>query len=340
MIPYNRELSLCFDDILLVPQRGDVNSRKSVNLSMGVGVDHRPDAILKLNVPIIAAPMDTVVDVRVAREVAGLGGLAILHRYNSKEQRISDCKELRGYVYGVSVSTSEAEDTKFIKSLLKNLPYIICIDTANGHSASLNKAVSKLRNFVGESVHIMAGNVATRRGFVDLVDSGADSVRVGIGGGSACTTRIVSGHGVPTLGSIIDCAIESEYLGAIVADGGIRNSGDAVKAFAAGASAVMLGGLLAGHTESPGFSGGEQIAFRGMASASAQNDWRGYFDVAEGAEGVVQYRGDLKDTFKNIKLGLGSGCSYSGCNSLSQLHFNSEYVRVSSQSLSESNPRI
>jgi len=337
---YSSNDALCFDDILLVPKDGNVNSRRSVDLSMRIGVGERPDACLVLNVPIIAAPMDTVVNVNVARAVAELGGIAILHRYNSKEDRIADCHSLRGYLYGVSVSTSEVEDKDFIKSLMREMPYIICLDTANGHSDIANYAVGRLRGIVGNSQHIMAGNVSTRFGFLSLVKSGADSVRVGIGGGSACTTRIVSGHGIPTLASIMDCAVEHDFLGAIVADGGIRNSGDAVKAFAAGASAVMLGNALAGHTESPGFSGGGHVSFRGMASAGAQKDWRGHFDIAEGAEGHVQYRGDLKDTFKQFRLGIGSGCSYSGRSALSSLSHYAEYVTVSPLSVVESQPRI
>jgi IMP dehydrogenase len=188
----------------------------------------------------------------------------------------------------------------------------------------------------------MAGNVATKDGFLRLAEAGADSVRVGIGGGSACTTRIVSGHGLPTLQSIIDVA-ESFQECSVIADGGIRTSGDMVKAFAAGADAVMIGSMLAGTDEAPGeiltdANGRDVKTFRGMASASAQKDATGNVSVAEGISTTIPYKGSVSHIINQIRGGLGSGCSYSGVENLSDLCEFAEYMTVSALSISESVP--
>jgi IMP dehydrogenase len=188
----------------------------------------------------------------------------------------------------------------------------------------------------------MAGNVATYDGFKRLADVGADSVRVGIGGGSVCTTRIVSGHGVPTAQSVSDIAMANEYECSIIADGGIRNSGDMVKAFALGADAVMLGSMLAGTDEAPGElfeSNGSLVKhFRGMASSNAQIDFSGKASVAEGVSTTIPYKGSVNTIVDQIRGGLGSGCSYSGVQSLEDLYSVSEAIHVSALSVGESKP--
>ena len=343
MIPYNKT-ALCFDDILLVPQESDVQSRHSVDLSMLIGYGERE---VRLDLPIIAAPMDTVCDVEMCMTLSNAGGLGILHRYMPEEMLINKTKMLSEakYKFGVSVAA-----TNGYMNLAENLflagARIFLVDTANGHSQYTYNAVQNIRNAFGDSVHIMAGNVATADGFARLSDAGADSVRVGIGGGSACTTRIVSGHGVPTLASIMDVdewREMSDNTCSIIADGGIRNSGDMVKAFAAGADAVMVGSMLAGTDEAPGevitdHNGKEAKVFRGMASASAQKDARGSVSVSEGVSTTVPYKGGTKHLLDKIKGGIGSGCSYSGVEELCMLSSVAEYVEVTSASLNESKP--
>jgi IMP dehydrogenase len=185
----------------------------------------------------------------------------------------------------------------------------------------------------------MVGNVSTPRGFFDLENAGADSVRVGIGGGSMCTTRIVTGHGLPTLQSIIDINEQRKSKKcAVIADGGIRNSGDMVKAFAAGADFVMVGSMLAGTKESPGEIVNGRKMFRGMASKSAQEDTRGYISVIEGAETTIPYKGSVRTILKDIIGGLRSGCSYSGVRNLGDLNLFSEMRRVSVNSVLENRP--
>lgn len=331
--------ALCFDDILLVPQHSNVSSRHSVDLSMTIGNGKR---MVQLSLPVISAPMDTVTDIDMCVAMANAGGMGILHRYMSYQEQILKSQELvkSGIVFGVSVASNNGYLSQ--ADHLYNLGVrFFLVDTANGHGEYAVKAVEQLRSAFDDA-HIMAGNVATRDGFARLADVGADSIRVGIGGGSACTTRLVSGHGVPTLQSVIECSNYSKEC-SIIADGGIRRSGDMVKAFAAGADAVMIGSMLAGTDESPGeiltdINGHDVKLFRGMASAAAQKDATGKVSVAEGISTTIPYKGSVMHILDHIRGGLGSGCSYSGVDKLSDIYEFSEYVVVSSLSINESVP--
>jgi IMP dehydrogenase len=343
MIPYNKT-ALCFDDILLVPQESGVESRHSVDLSMTIGFNKRE---IRLDLPIIAAPMDTVCDVDMCMAIAKAGGLGILHRYMPDNILINKTKELSDTRYGFGVSVAATNGYMNLSEQLYDAgARLFLVDTANGHSEYAVRAVENLRAAFDDDIHIMAGNVATAEGFMRLAEVGADSIRVGIGGGSACTTRLVSGHGVPTLSSIMDVEDLREINGvecSIIADGGIRNSGDMIKAFAAGSDAVMVGSMLAGTDEAPGeiitdHNGKEAKVFRGMASAQAQKDSRGSVSVSEGVSTTVPYKGSVEHILKQIKGGLGSGCSYSGVSELSHLSSIAEYVEVTTASLNESKP--
>ena len=343
MIPYNKT-ALCFDDVLLVPQESNVQSRHSVDLSMTIGFNERE---IRLDLPIIAAPMDTVCDIDMCMVLDKHGALGILHRYMPEETLIQKTKLLSHgkHRFGVSVSATNGY-MNLSEKLYDKGAKIFLVDTANGHSEYAVRAVESLRSAFGDDIHIMAGNIATADGFMRLAEAGADSVRVGIGGGSACTTRLVSGHGVPTLASIMDVEELRELNGvgcSIIADGGIRNSGDMVKAFAAGADAVMVGSMLAGTDEAPGeiitdHNGKEAKIFRGMASAQAQKDSRGSVSVSEGVSTTVPYKGSVGHILNQIRGGLGSGCSYSGVENLSNLSYIAEYVEVTMASLNESKP--
>jgi IMP dehydrogenase len=341
---YNKR-SLCFDDILLVPQRSDVESRHKVDLSMSIGFGERK---IDLSLPVIASPMDTVCDFEMAIVMSNAGGLGILHRYMperllvEKTQRLYDA----GYNFGVSVGATNGY-IKTAEELYKAGARIILVDIANGHSHYAINAVKNIRKQFPNDLHVMAGNVATAEGFAKLAEAGADSVRVGIGGGSVCTTRIVSGHGVPTLSSVMDITDYMMFADretcSIIADGGIRNSGDMIKSFAAGADAVMVGSMFAGTDESPGeilvdHDDHKVKVFRGMASAAAQEDSQGRVSVAEGVSTTVSYKGSMAHTLDQIRGGLGSGCSYSGTSKLSSLYDKSEYVEITPMSAQESKP--
>jgi IMP dehydrogenase len=207
----------------------------------------------------------------------------------------------------------------------------------------MKEALTELRQAFGDDVHIMAGNIATLEGYNDLVDWGADSVRCNIGGGSICSTRIQTGHGVPGLHTIIDCA-RSDRNAPIIADGGIRNSGDIVKALAAGADFVMLGSLLSGTDETPGDTintrEGKFKAYRGMASKDAQIEWRGKTASLEGIATTVACKGPVGDTIQELTRGLRSGLSYSGARTIPELQAKARFIRQTASGQVESSTHI
>jgi IMP dehydrogenase len=207
----------------------------------------------------------------------------------------------------------------------------------------MKEALEDLRNVFGDAVHIMAGNVATKEGYNDLVDWGADSVRCNIGGGSICSTRIQTGHGVPGLQTILDCAQGGRKV-PIIADGGLRTAGDIVKALAAGADFVMLGSLLAGSDETPGdvinTRKGKFKAYRGMASKDAQVRWRGKTASLEGIATTVPCKGPVKSILADLERGIRSGFSYSGARSLKELQEKARFIRQTTSGRIESSPHI
>jgi IMP dehydrogenase len=331
--------SVCFDDVLLVPQFSDIISRKEIDLISCLDSKHR------FRMPIISSPMDTVTGTQMARTMSDLGGLGIIHRYNTVTDQVAmvnraleseypEGNEVIGVAVGVSGDYLERASLA-----AKAGAKVICVDIAHGHHALMRHALKTLRNTLGNSVHIMAGNVATLEAFNDLSDWGADSIRVGIGGGSICSTRIQTGHGMPTLQSIIECS-RSDRDTALIADGGIRTSGDIVKALAAGADFVMLGSLLAGTEESPGDTifdkGGQRKVYRGMASKDAQLEWRGHAASEEGVSSTVPYKGDVEDVLKTLEKGIRSGLSYTGAHNLVELRAKSKFIKQSSAGQRES----
>jgi IMP dehydrogenase len=326
--------SICFDDILLLPQYSAISSRHLVDLTMH-----------GYKFPIVASPMDTVCEWEMVRQITNEGGIGIIHRYIDRSERLYQIGQAAIVSHnkegiGVALSAIECFDTQFIDDAIELGCSWFCIDTANGHGEAAINAVRHLRAYY-PGINIMVGNVATAEGFARLADAGADAVRVGIGGGATCITRIVSGHGMPTLQSVMDCyeyKNNNNIKTLIVADGGLRTSGDIVKAFAGGADLVMLGSMLAGTEEAPGALVDGFKELRGMASGEAQMDWKGQISVVEGVSAKIKYKGNVKNVFDQIKGGLGSGCSYSGVSKLSELAENSEYTIVSHASLSESKP--
>lgn len=338
--------TLCFDDVLLVPQHSEIASRSEIDISVELR------SLGKIVLPIISAPMDTVTGTVLAKRLAELGGLGIIHRYNSVNEQ---CAEVSNTAHTVGfpdhthhVGAAVGITGDFLDRALRLVESgadVICVDVAHGdHIIALN-ALEKLRSALGDAIHIMAGNVATREGFDRLVRAGADSVRVGIGGGSICSTRIQTGHGVPTLWSVMDCA-SSENAGSasIIADGGIKTSGDIVKALAAGADAVMLGSLLSGTDESPGTSviidGKPHKKYRGMASIEAQVEWRGHASSEEGVTAWVGSKGPLDSVIASLEKGIRSGLSYSGAMSIKDLYAKSKFIRITSAGMHESRTHI
>jgi IMP dehydrogenase len=338
MKEYSNKSQIGFDDILLIPQHSEISSRSDVSLATTLG---RGLNGVAMSMPIIAAPMDTVCEHEMAASIRKAGGFGIIHRYMSIEKQVEQiglAKSMGGSAGGsVGARGGFAHDAV---KLVNAGALLILIDIANGHSEHAVNAVKELRQVFGSQVHIMAGNVATWEGFARLADAGADSIRVGIGGGSACTTRVVSGHGVPTLSSIIDIRERISYNEgpSLIADGGIRNSGDAAKALAAGAHAVMLGRLLAGTKESPGDVVDGKKVFRGMASREAQEEGRGTVSGVEGVSTTIPFVGSVGDVINDFNAGLKSALSYSGVDNLVDFHNESMYNRVTATTLNETRP--
>ena len=328
-----------FDDVLLVPQYSDIKSRSEVSTNCALSE-------FEFTLPIISSPMDTITETNMAVTLSEAGALGIIHRYNSiREQaqlvvdaRIQSTKNIGA---AIGISSDFLERAVAVVDVGAN---ILCIDVAHGHHSMMKKAIADLKDKFGDQVHIMAGNVATLEAFDALASWGADSVRVGIGGGSICSTRIVTGHGVPTLQSVMECA-KSSYDTKIIADGGIKTSGDIVKALAAGADFVMIGSMLAGTEESPGdvratLNGEKFKEYRGMASKEAQRDWRGKSSTPEGVATMVPYRGSVNAILADIEGGIRSGLSYTGARSISELQAKAEFILQSSAAQMESNTHI
>lgn len=334
--------ALTFDDVLLVPQYSDIRSREEVDLSSRLG------PMIDLSLPIIASPMDTVTGEETALVMGKRGGTAVIHRYNTIEEQtkiVSSIVAKTNFLTKVGGAVGVSDDyLERASALFRAGASFICVDVAHGHSILMKEALTKLRNSLPENFHIMAGNVATLEGFNDLADWGANSIRCNIGGGSICTTRIQTGHGVPGLETILQCA-KSDRNAKIIADGGIKTSGDIVKALAAGADAVMLGSLLAGTTESPGkmFRGPDgtmRKEYRGMASAEAQLAWRGKVSSLEGVAHSIPYKGPLAEILIDLEKGIRSGLSYSGSKTIKELQIKAQWIRQSAASQVESSAHI
>ncbi len=326
--------SLSFDDVLLIPQYSDIKSRTEVDVSSKL------DNELTLALPVISSPMDTITGHNMATHVARAGGLGIIHRYNTIEEQCKILSKVESDIKAAAIGMT-GDYTERSSHLIENGGVnVLCVDVAHGHHAMMERCLKTLKDSFGSSVHIMAGNVATLEAFDALARWGADSVRVGIGGGSICSTRLVSGHGVPTFQSVLDCA-RSEHDVKIIADGGIKTTGDMVKAFAAGADFVMVGSMLAGTAETPGqifksAEGKKYKVYRGMASSEAQNKWRGKSSTPEGVSTTVPYKGKVSHILKDIEGGIKSGLSYSGCRDMVEFQTKASFVRQTSAGQHES----
>jgi IMP dehydrogenase len=340
----NLRQTVTFDDVLLIPQYSDIETRSSIDIRTKL-----KDVLIKS--PIISAPMDTVVGPAMASALIDNGVLPILHRYNTPNEQVKMVHHAKAKtrvdipVIGAAIGTSD-EDLDRAKMLVEAGVSVLCVDVAHGHHIAVERIIKSLRDKLGSNVHIMAGNVATAHGFTALSDWGADSVRVGVGGGSICSTRIQTGHGIPTLQSVFDIVNEqqSQTPAAIIADGGIRTSGDIVKALAAGADAVMVGSLLAGTDEAPGeqmlIDGVLYKAYRGMASKEAQLDWRGRVSSIEGVAHRVRAKGPVANVLEELKIGIRSGFSYSGAKNIVELQTKSKFIIQSSAGQTESSTHV
>ena len=321
-----------FDDVLLVPQYSDIESRSEIDLSRTLGSR-------SLQIPIISSPMDTVTGLDMAAIFGEMGGLSVTHRYCDmvEQSKITPFSSAAA----IGVTGNYMERIEFINGDAGVTTF--CLDVAHGHHVLVERALKSIRDKWGNGLDIIAGNVATPKGYLALSEWGADAVRVGIGGGSICSTRVQTGHGVPTFESVLTCSYEDGA--AIIADGGIKTAGDVVKALAAGADFVMLGSMLAGTDQSPGQifqanDGKKYKVYRGMASVEAQTDWRGEARSLEGISTTIPYKGSVVKVIEDLLQNVRSGLSYSGARNITQLQAKAEFITQSGAAQVESSTHI
>lgn len=334
------EVKLGFKDVLIRPKRSTLKSRSQVDLDRTYTFKHTQQTWT--GVPVIAANMDTVGTFPMAEILARHGMLTAIHKHYSLEDWGSFLETQEDTIYNHIMVSSGTSDSDFekLKRILKTHPEIrfICIDVANGYTESFVDFVKKTRDTFPDKV-IAAGNVVTGEMVEELILSGADIIKVGIGPGSVCTTRVKTGVGYPQLSAIIECADAAHGLqGLIVADGGCTCAGDVAKAFGAGADFVMLGGMLAGHDESGGKliekDGKKIVEFYGMSSQTAMEKHSGgvaNYRASEGKTVTVPYRGKAEGTVFDILGGIRSSCTYVGASKLKELSKRTTFVRVMEQ---------
>ena len=321
---------LSYDDVLIQPQRSAVNSRSEVDLS----VELAPG--LDLSVPITGAAMDTVTETALATALSEEGGLGVIHRFLPPAEQAEMITRVRSDGQQVAGAVGIADGYHDRATALADAgSAAIVVDVAHGHMERCLDVISDLAGSF--DLPLIAGNVATAEGALDLAAAGADCVKVGVGPGSHCTTRRVAGAGVPQLTAVMDTVTaldEADAQVTVIADGGIRTSGGLTKALIAGADAVMLGGLLSGTTEAPGDivdreSGKFKIS-RGMASQEAnaeRTDRDLEIGASEGVAGLTPYRGDLSEVVGELAAGVRSGLSYCGGRTISEAREGAVFIK-------------
>lgn len=340
-------IALTYDDVLLVPQKSDISSRSEIDLSTEIAPG------LKLKIPLISISMDTVTGVDMAIAIYNLGGLGLLPRFDPPE--IQADKVSRVKKAGVKVGAAIGLRDDYMKRAelqIKAGADVITLDIAHAHTTSALEAISKFKNRFPK-VPMLAGTIATYEGAYDLFKAGADSVRVGVGAGTICTTRIVAGSGVPQVTAILDAArakkrFKNKY---ILADGGAVKAGDLVKALAVGADACMCGSLFAGTDEAPGnviskngifykrYNASTSRMEKGSQLKKDRNGLKPHFNLhVEGVESLVKYKGPVKDVVEQLSAGIRSGFSYSGAKNLEELHRRAKFIRITPAGLRESFP--
>ncbi|MDS0475304.1 guanosine monophosphate reductase [Natrinema sp. 1APR25-10V2] len=321
---------LSYGDVLLVPNRSPVDSRSDVDLSTAFTPS------VDLETPLVSAAMDTVTEAELAIELSRAGGIGVLHRFLTPEEQAAQTERVKAADERVAAAVGINEDyVARSDALVAAGVDALVVDVAHGHLESALEAVGRLGEEFPET-DLVAGNVATPAGVEDLAAAGADCVKVGIGPGSHCTTRKVAGAGVPQLTAVDDCATAAEGLDVtICADGGIRTSGDAVKALMAGADTVMLGSLFAGTEEAPGavveVDGTRYKRSRGMATTTAaekRDDKEADVRADEGVEALTPYKGSVADVVAEFCAGIQSGLSYCGGHTIPAAREEAEFIRV------------
>ena len=337
--------ALTFDDVLLIPKFSSTLPTET-NLSINLAKN------LKLKIPFLSSAMDTVTESKMAIAIAHQGGLGVIHRNLSINSQVKEIKKVKNkkLLVGAAVGTSE-EDILRAKSILDAGLDLLVIDTAHGHSLKVINTLKKIRKF-SNKIPICVGNIATGEAAVKLYNEGADILKVGIGPGSICTTRMIAGIGVPQITAIrnVKKSMKNKKI-KIISDGGIKFSGDLVKAIAAGADAIMMGSIFAGTEESPGkkfkFKNKLYKSYRGMGSigamsAGSSNRYfqKNYKDkskfVPEGVEARVLYKGSVEKIIYQLQGGLRSSMGYIGAKKIEEIYKKGKFIKITKAGFYES----
>jgi IMP dehydrogenase len=346
-VKFIEQTGLTFDDVLIVPKRSSIHSRKEVSLTTRLVGD------LTLELPIISANMDTVTELPMAIAMQQLGGMGVIHRFITDADTHADwvSRQPGPRILAIGVKPSDLDKIALVKEL-----HGVLIDVAHGHSDRVLETIAAITERY-PSLWVIAGNVATAEGAWDLLEAGAHAIKVGVGPGAVCTTRIVTGCGVPQLTAILKVRAalnrwwdverrkarpRAQHPPTLIADGGIRNSGDIVKALVAGADSVMIGSLFAGTDDAPGeviYEEGKAFKlYRGMASAGAMQVV-GADRTPEGISTLIPYKGSVVALVTELDGGIRSGLSYCNSASIADLHQQTiELTKVTQASQRESQP--
>lgn len=364
---FTSAIGLTFDDVLLLPSYSDF-SRQDIDLTTNLTRN------IKLKIPLVSSPMDTVTEAKLAIALANMGGIGIIHRNLTVENQAKEVLSVRkkNLLVGAAIGTSKGYEQR-AQALVKAGVSVIVIDSAHGYAKPIVEAIKFMKSKYPK-VDVIAGNIATYNGAKALIAAGADGLRVGMGPGAICTTRVISGMGVPQITAINETVRAARKAKIpVIADGGIKYSGDMVKALAAGASSVMTGSLFAQLEEAPGKvirftraqvperfknvlnlkqSSFKFKTYRGMGSVSAmqrgakiksEDEYHGksYKDkvlVAEGVEGLVPVKGTVLDFVEQSIGGIKSGMYYVGARNIGELWQKAEFIQITQASLTESHP--
>lgn len=339
------QLALSYDDVLLVPQYSNISSRNDVSLKTNISPR------VTLTTPLISANMSDVTDSKMAIALGKLGGLGVIPRFLPIELQANEVEIVKksGILVGAAIGARNGIAER-AEALVKAGADILFIDVAHGHMQKNLEATTKLKQMFGKSVDIVSGNSATFEAAEALFKAGADSVKVGVGPGSICTTRIETGSGVPQITAILESSRAArKYKGYIIADGGVKTSGDCVKGLAAGASGIMAGSIFAGTDEAPGKmvkKDGKKYKIYNASTSLAEKTKHSIFNIGEtekhyvkqieGVESIVPYKGSLYDLIEKFNANIRSGFSYSGAKNIDELWEKAKFVRITSQGLRES----
>ncbi len=337
--------SLTFDDVTLIPQYSSVLPTETIT-------NCKLSKNLNLQIPLLSSAMDTVTESKMAIAISKSGGIGVIHRNLSINKQVAEVQKIkrRNYIVGAAIGVS-TKDLERAEELSRIKTDLIVIDTAHGHTKKVLNMIRKIKKKLKNST-LCVGNIATGKAAKFLADNGVDIVKVGIGPGSICTTRLVTGIGVPQLSAVMDVKKAlKKYKTKIISDGGIKYSGDLAKAIAAGADAIMIGSLFSGTAESPGkiikYKGKLYKNFRGMGSVGAMNAGSAdrYYQkkfkdvtkyVPEGVEGMVKYKGSVKEIIYNLIGGLKSSMGYMGAKSIIDLQKKGHFIKISKAGFYES----